>query len=150
MRTKFPKGSKQQKIVNARHSFLANLRKTICRTMLRISSYGGMRDYYGTLGYPTELTSYDLFAKYSRDDLAFRIVTAFPNATWSSPPRVIEVERDVSLGLDDSDFEKASNDLAQRLNLWNHMRRADILAGLGRYSALFMGFGGAADSNLVS
>jgi hypothetical protein len=58
----------------------------------RFGANNNDRDYYDTLGYLNNITYADFLAKYKRQDLAFRIVNAFPEATWSQPPEVYETE----------------------------------------------------------
>jgi hypothetical protein len=101
-------------------------------------SFSGQRDLYVALGYKRELTFEDYWARYSRQDIAKRIVEALPNATWRRPPAVVETKNDQ----DETDFEKAWKTLVKDHAIWHHINRVDILSGIGQYGVLLMGFEG--------
>ncbi len=92
--------------------------------------YGGDRNLYTIFGYKPRLDSNDFLAKYTRQDIASRIVDAPPNATWSHPPRIINNEV----------LMDAWKKLAKPVDLWGAMNRADKLARLNPYSILLFGF----------
>ena len=54
------------------------------------TQFGGKRDLYSTLGYSRVLTFADHYARYRRQHIARRIVTAKPAATWRHKPVVFE------------------------------------------------------------
>lgn len=96
--------------------------------------FGGERDLYTVLGYKRTLRPLDFLDMYYRDDIAQRIIHAFPQATWRAVPEIIEGEK-----REDTKFELAVDDLVENMRLWHYCERADRLCGLGRYSILILG-----------
>lgn len=107
-------------------------------------TFRGKRDLYEALGYKRVLTFPDYAERYARGDIAARIVEAFPDATW----------RGVGAVYDDEDpkatttFEKTWQDLDKRFHFWSRFHQADILAGIGSYSAILLGLPGDLDRPL--
>lgn len=99
-------------------------------------SFGTARDIYTALGYTKTPIYADYFARYERQDIAKRVVDAPVNATWRKKPVVTEVEGD------ETEFEKAWNNLVKEKSIYSYFSRVDKLAGIGRYSVLLMGFDG--------
>lgn len=97
-------------------------------------SFGGARDMYDVLGYRKNLRPDDYFQIYRRQDIASRIVRAFPQATWRSNPIIAEGDDET-----ETEFERAIRDLDDRLGLWGYCERADRLSGIGRYGLLILG-----------
>jgi hypothetical protein len=133
------------------HGVIATLRALASDLASRASfaskaglTFGGKRDIYSALGYPSTLTPKDYRDRYRRGDIAARIVEAFPKATWREGAELIEDE-DPEL---ETDFEQTWEELNKRLNIWNMLSRADILAGLGRYATLLIGARGEVDTPL--
>ena len=123
---------------------LANLRaasalveRATFATMAGIT-FGGDRDVFQALGYKKKLTATDYRDRYERNGVAARIVEALPDNTWRGEGELVEEE---SPGRE-TKFEKAWEELTTLLPVWPMMRRADILAGLGRYAVLLIGFPG--------
>lgn len=107
-------------------------------------TFDGQRDLYTVLGYKPELRPEDYRARYERGGIAARIVEILPNVTWRGTGELIEDEDpDVSTA-----FEKEWDELSQRLGVWSIFRRADILAGLGRYSVILLGAPGEMEQPL--
>jgi hypothetical protein len=102
------------------------------------SSHGGARQLDTVLGYPSQLRPQDYREAYDREDIATTLVQAYPVATWRTPPQVYD---DADPGSETA-FELAFTALAREVGLWQYITRADILAGLGRYSVLLLGFDG--------
>lgn len=102
-------------------------------------TYDGKRDLYDALGYSTKLTAEALRGRYERGDVAARIVEAYPKETWEGGgPQLIEDQDPNVL----TPWEEAWEEFAKRLMLWSTLKRADILAGLGAYSAVLLGAAG--------
>ena len=97
-------------------------------------AFGGDRDYYETLGYKLNPTIEDYYTRYKRQDIAARIVEAYPNETWRLHPRIYEDDTEA-----DTPFEAAWTELDRRLRIFHYFRRADILACLGHFSLIFLG-----------
>lgn len=95
-------------------------------------SFGGERDLYEVMGYPRDLTVADYIDIYLRQDIAGRIVDAFPDATWRNPPDVLGSEG----------FINSWDGLQDRLNVWRTFHRLDRLTGLGHYGVLLLGLDG--------
>ena len=102
--------------------------------------FGGDRDIYEACGYKKTLVFKDYMARYSRQDVAKRIVNAYPNATWALKPTVLENDDP-----EETTFEKAWNEWATSTNLYHYIRRADRLSGIGKYGVLFLGFNDGKD-----
>lgn len=98
-------------------------------------SFNGARDMYRALGYAEVLTPYDYWARYQRGGIAERIVEAFPRLTWSGEFSIVEDEDPETL----TEYEAAAADLYSRLSVPSKLMRADIMAGLGHYSAMLLG-----------
>lgn len=92
--------------------------------------FGGDRDLYRTNGYPRDLAVEDFFAAYERQDIAGRIVDAYPDATWREAPEV--------LGSVSASFSEAD----KKLGLWRTMHRADRLGNIGHYGIIVLGLDG--------
>ena len=108
--------------------------------------FEGDRDIYKAAGYPTNVTFDAYNAKFRRQDIAKRIVSAPAIDTWKNAPEV----DDGSDG--QSDFMQAWHDLASLQlvtneldnldgdqDIWHSLERADVLAGIGEYGGLLVG-----------
>jgi hypothetical protein len=95
--------------------------------------FGGDRDLYETIGYPRHLTAEDYFDIYLRQDIAGRIVDAFPDAVWREPPTVTGPTPALAQTFDALD---------QRLQFWRALHRLDRLTGVGHYGVLLFGLDG--------
>jgi len=113
-----------QSIIQSRAALSAHLGK----------AFGGVRDYYDILGYKLNLQPLDWIAKYDRQDIASRIVNAYPDDTWRISPLVWENQDEI-----DTEFEVAWTRLVERLRIYHYFHRLDRLAGLGRYAIMIMG-----------
>jgi len=98
-------------------------------------SYDGNRDLYTALGYSLTPTYDEYNGLYRREGIPKRVNDAPCNAVWRTPPRIYDIG-DTTL----SPFEKAWNDLVDKLQIWSKINRADKLLGLGDYSVLLLGF----------
>lgn len=107
-------------------------------------TFNGKRDLYEALGYPREILLSQLRAQYLRNEIAGRVIDALPKATWRGGGEVIE-DPDPEVM---TPFEQAWQDLENRLHVWHIFQRADILAGLGRYSVILLGGPGFMDTPL--
>lgn len=96
--------------------------------------FAGERDLTVVLGYKTVLRYEDYYGKYQRQDIASRIVDMPPRATWKGAPWVTDTEDDA-----ETPFVRDWTAIAKRLRVWNRLRRADRLAGIGRYGVLLIG-----------
>lgn len=97
------------------------------------TAYEGDRDYYGVLGYPTDITFDDYLARYERQDIASRLVELPATDTWKKPPLISEDDAV------DTKFVQAWEAMVKRLRVWSALSRADKLSGIGRYGVLLVG-----------
>jgi hypothetical protein len=98
-------------------------------------AFGGKRDYYEQFGYPKQLNYLEMLAWYKRGGIAKTLIDLPREKCWSTPPKIQEDENQYAA----TPFEKAYTELSERLNLVSLFRRADTLAGLGRYCAIVIG-----------
>ena len=103
--------------------------------------FGGSRDTYSVLGYKRTLTFNDFYQRYRRQNIARRIVTAPPAATWRHTPILKEDENPDQ----DTAFEAAWKSLERRLRVTAALEQVDRLAGIGRYGVLLIGVRGEGD-----
>lgn len=103
----------------------------------------GKRDLYQTCGYPVSPTFDDFREMYERQDIAGRIVDAYPDATWRDGFTLVENE-DPKI---ETDFEKKWAELVadNKLKLLSKVHRADRLNCIGRFSILLLGFNDGQD-----
>lgn len=110
--------------------------------------FGGQRDVYAEAGYPLEIDFAQYKARYERQDMASRIVDAPALDTWRKPPYLLDGV-DEKTATTESEFVQAWNelvsiedvgdDLEDRRTIWHYLRRADQLAGIGRYGVMLVG-----------
>jgi len=99
-------------------------------------SYGTDRDLYTAMGYPKTL-DFDYFsARFTRQSIAKRVVTAYPDATWREKPEIIE-DDDPKVN---TDFEEGVVELDKKTNFYHYLNRIDKVSGIGKYGILFLGF----------
>lgn len=103
-------------------------------------SFDNKRDMYASCGYERHLTIDMYHDVFSRGDIGKTIISAFPDATWSDPPKIRE-KKDSQNNM--TAFEQDFENLIERLPLFSYINRADILSGIGEYGVLFLGFDGA-------
>jgi uncharacterized protein len=98
--------------------------------------YGGDRDLYQALGYPTstELKFEDFYARYIRQDMAKAIIDRPVKATWQGPLEMLESNK-----MESTEFEKAWIELNKKFGLKTILTRVDRLTGIGRYGILLLG-----------
>lgn len=94
--------------------------------------FGGQRDLYETMGYPRALAVQDFIDSYLRQDIAGRIIDAFPDATWREQPDV-EGSPEVA---------ESWRTLEEKHNLLRSLHRLDRLTGMGHYGVLLLGLDG--------
>lgn len=100
-------------------------------------THNNKRNLYNVFGYDLEPNVADYVNRFLRQDIAKRVVDAFPKACWAVPP-VISDDQNTQ---DESDFEKQVKSLVtnRKIKLYHYLRRLDITAGLGHYGVLFIG-----------
>lgn len=106
--------------------------------------FKGNRDIYASAGYQRILQFKDYNDYYCRNEIGGRIIEAEPNTTWRIPPKISETDNAA-----DTEFTKAFHELADRLQLWSEFQVADRLAGVGRYSVVFIGTRGTNEQTMA-
>lgn len=122
---------------------LLGLERTLMQNRIALNgqSHEGKRDLYSVFGYKPALYAADFAFKFQRADIASRIATAYPDATWSNPPEII----DDPDNQDETEFETAVKDLITKFKIWHYMSRADVLSQLGRFATMVMGVTNSGD-----
>lgn len=101
-------------------------------------SFSGNRDIYAECGYPSSISFKDYKDRFDRGDIAKVIVSAFPDATWVDGIEIVD-----SINKDEdkqSDFVQNLEKLNKHIPMMSYCYRADLLAGIGDYSIIVMGF----------
>lgn len=104
-------------------------------------SFQGDRDLYDTCGYPRYISPSQYLEVYLRQDLAQRIVNAYPDASWHESPLVYaqgENPNDRQAGM----FSDAVWRLNEVYKLWEKTARVDRLSNIGHYGVLLLGLDG--------
>jgi len=100
------------------------------------SQYDGNRDIYEVLGYPdldTDSALERYRARYQRQDIAKRIIDAFPHETWKNAPEVIDDPEN------ETEFERLANQVLKG-ELNEYFERLDRAQRLGEYGVMVIGF----------
>lgn len=92
------------------------------------------RDIDRECGHPEIVTVDDYSRLFKRGDLAARIISLFPEETWSEDPVVFETEDET-----ETEFEKAWKELDKKLAIFSQLQRADVLSGVGRFGVVLLG-----------
>lgn len=105
-------------------------------------SFLGDRDMYEVLGYKKTLNYEDFFARYDREGIAARIIEYFPSDAWTAG---ITIGEDETPG-EPTPFEADIQSIITDHDLFGQMLTADIQAGIGKFSVIYIG---TADENLM-
>lgn len=125
-----PYGRKGKPKANTGHASSLTPRAQLSK--LAGQHFGGERDLYETMGYPRHLTPEDYADTYLRQDIAARIIDAYPDATWREPPEV----------QGSPEFVGAWDELDRKHSIWRTFHRLDRLTGMGHYGVLLLGLDG--------
>lgn len=106
------------------------------------------KDVYKECGYPTVIMPEEYQLTYDRCSIAKRVVEVLPLNSWKVAPTIYEDEA----GAISTQFEKDWDELGSNLGsdksyhkeeegskIWEYLKRADILAGIGQYSVILLG-----------
>jgi hypothetical protein len=105
------------------------------------TSFDGARDLYQVMGYPREITIANYFDAYQRQDIAGRIVDAYPDATWRETP---------DLGQGETNLSQEFKAIDDKHRILRALHRLDRLTGIGHYGVLILGLSGAEDMALAT
>jgi len=96
---------------------------------------GGGKDLNKDCGYPDSIdaTAYKNF--YAREGIAARVVDVWPEESWSSSPTIYETEDPEN----ETEFEKAWENIAKEFNAFSLLARADTLSGVGSFGLVLIG-----------
>jgi uncharacterized protein len=126
--------------VRSLKAYVSDIMSNMWMRMRSLAYHGlthqGKRDLYHSAGYPRVLTVGHYRAEFQRGGVAERLVEIYPRAVWASGPISVFENEDPDII---TPFESQFDQLATRLSLWEKMRRAHTLAGLGHYSILLIG-----------
>lgn len=92
------------------------------------------RDIEAECGHPKELFIQDYLKAFQRGDIAARVVTVWPEESWSQIPLVYETEE-----TEETPFEEAWHHLTEEVPVMATLLRADILSGIGRFGIILIG-----------
>lgn len=110
--------------------------------MAGFDQYNGSRELFSVLGYPTNITFRNYLERFRRGGIAKRIVKALPSMMGWSDFQIVERPIDEQ-GKRKTRFERAWIDLTTRdenpISVGSILKRADILAGIGEYSGIYIG-----------
>jgi hypothetical protein len=100
-------------------------------------THNDKRNLYKVFGYDIEPTIADYINRFLRQDIAKRIVEAYPKACWGEQP-IITDDNDTQ---EETIFETEVLSLVtdRKIKLFHYIQRLDIVAGLGHYGVLFIG-----------
>lgn len=114
------------------------LQRTQFASLAGFDQHNGNREIFKVLGYPSHISFRDYRERFKRGGIARRIVKALPSMMGWSDFQI--VERSVDEGSKrKTKFEKAWINLNDRLSIGSIFKRADILAGIGEYSCIYLG-----------
>jgi len=101
---------------------------------LGTQSYGGDRNIYQALGYPTTIQAEDFMSRYLRQDIAAAIIDRPVNATWQGDIYVSDANTD------DITNDLTWDDIYTHLRLKSVLKRLDKLSSINQYGILLLGF----------
>lgn len=96
--------------------------------------YGGDRNLFEALGYPTSISYNDYLGKYLRHDMAKAIIDRPVDVTWRGDVQLVETDDD-----DETPLEKQWKELEREHKIKSRLVRLDKLTGLGRYGVMLLG-----------
>lgn len=120
----------------------------LSRTRLIESLADTRRDIRAECGHPDIITPQMYLDMYEREAIPNRVVQVWPKETWQVYPRVYEKERENIITPFEEDWDNLNRDLGEQhsyykdekgLQVWEVLRRADILSGIGHYGILLLG-----------
>lgn len=114
------------------------LQRTRFASLAGFDTHNGSRELWNVLGYPQSISFKDYQSRFKRGGIARRIVKALPSMMGWSDFQI--VERPIDEGFKrKTRFEQAWINLTERIPVGSICKRADILAGIGEYSAIYIG-----------
>lgn len=93
------------------------------------------RDIDNECGYPDEVTSDACHDMFTRNGIAARVVSVYPEECWKKDPEIYEKE-DTD---EETTWEQKLAKIIKKFALFTFLERADILSGVGRYGGILVG-----------
>lgn len=108
------------------------------------TSYSGDRNLFTVLGYPTDITFMDYWARFKRQDIASALINRPVKYTWKGEVAVHNPNSETDTMLE------AWKELYEKLKLGTRFRAVDKLACIGEYAVLLLGFNDVTDVQAFS
>ncbi|ELZ12491.1 hypothetical protein C478_10456 [Natrinema thermotolerans DSM 11552] len=99
----------------------------------------GDEDYYEVFSWDKNPTVEDFFALALRNPYAYAVTFLPPSTTWRNPPQIDDRDEPPE-GADQTQFEADVQELVDDHQLWHYAKRADKLAGIGKFGVLVLEF----------
>lgn len=126
-----------QNFAREKAEFISNVFSLISEGSLRRFILSGETlDIDRECKYPSELSVMDMLDAFNRNGIASRIVSLYPCESWQVEPSVYENPSSATK----TPFEKSVHELLKRISLFHKLEILDIIAGIGRYGILLLGF----------
>lgn len=93
--------------------------------------FQGRRNLYDVFGYTRNPTFLEAMTKYTRQDIAGRVIDAPAVALWTNPPQITS---------NLPEWDQIWQDIIIQLALFEKIERLDKLSGIGKYSVLLIGY----------
>ncbi len=124
----------------ARHADTTRLADTVPDSLERFPglagvTFGGKRDTFKSLGYKKRLLLDDYRARFLRNEVANRVIKAYPDATWRGGGEVWEDEDPTTV----TDFEEQYDALNAKFKLWPLFKEVDTISRQGQYGIIVIG-----------
>ena len=97
----------------------------------------GDEDYYDVFNWDKDPSVDEFYALALRNPYAYAVTFLPPETTWRNPPKISD-GAEVESG--ETQFESELGDVIDENRLWHYCRRADKLAGIGKFGALVLEF----------
>lgn len=98
---------------------------------------GGDQDYYEVFNWDKNPDVEDFYALALRNPYAYAVTFLPPNTTWRDDPDIVD---DTEGSDGQTTFEREIERLERQTRIWNYCKRADKLAGIGKYGLLVLEF----------
>jgi hypothetical protein len=101
------------------------------------------RNIYDALGYIKTPTIQQYMDRYTRGDIAKRVINAPVDASWRLEPSVTEHKPEGKADGGPTDmtaFEKEWLALTNKINIYHYLRRGDRISGIGQFGIVVLGF----------
>lgn len=99
---------------------------------------------------PTWINYSDFQWMFTRNPIGFNVCTTFPKYCWNPRPVVLEMGNITNTP--QTDFELVCAEIADKVNLFDHLEKVDIAAQIGQYGVIYIDFnddGNSGDSSIT-